>query len=49
MTKHGKHYQDATKLVERTRKYDPQEAIVSMKRWSFTSTWVSTPAMPTSR
>ena len=35
MTKHGKHYQDATKLVERTRKYDPQEAIALAKQAAY--------------
>ena len=35
MAKHGKHSQDATKLVERTRKYDPQEAIALAKQASY--------------
>ena len=35
MAKHGKHYQDATKLVERTRKYDPQEAIALAKQAAY--------------
>jgi large subunit ribosomal protein L1 len=35
MNKHGKHYQDATKLVESTRKYDPQEAIALAKQAAY--------------
>lgn len=35
MAKHGKHYQDATKLVDRNRKYDPQEAIALAKQASY--------------
>jgi len=37
MTKHGKHYQDAIKLVESTRKYDPQEAIALAKQAAYAS------------
>ncbi len=35
MAKRGKHYQDATKLVERTREYDPQEAIALAKQAAY--------------
>jgi len=35
MAKHGKHYQDATKLMERTREYNPQEAIALAKQVAY--------------
>jgi large subunit ribosomal protein L1 len=35
MAKGGKHYQDATKLVESTREYDPQEAIALAKQAAY--------------
>jgi len=35
MAKRGKHYQDATKLVERIREYDPQEAIALAKQAAY--------------
>jgi large subunit ribosomal protein L1 len=35
MAKRGKHYQDATKLVEHTREYDPQEAIALAKQAAY--------------
>ena len=35
MAKHGKRYQEATKQVERTREYDPQEAIALAKQAAY--------------
>ena len=36
MVKHSKNYQEATKLVDRTRVYTPQEAIEVAKQASYT-------------
>jgi len=35
MAKHGKHYRDAVKLVDRTRLYDPSEAIEVAKKAAY--------------
>jgi large subunit ribosomal protein L1 len=35
MAKHGKRYQQASQLVERTREYDPQEAIALAKQAAY--------------
>jgi len=35
MAKHGKRYQEATKLVEPTKEYDPQEAIALAKQAAY--------------
>jgi large subunit ribosomal protein L1 len=35
MTKHGKRYQEATKLVDSTREYDPQEALALAKQAAY--------------
>ena len=35
MSKHGKQYQDAAKLVDSTREYDPQEAIALAKQAAY--------------
>jgi large subunit ribosomal protein L1 len=35
MAKHGKQYQEAAKLIDSTREYDPQEAIALAKQAAY--------------